>query len=231
VTRGRFTILVAAVAAVALIAVTGLSIDLPGGGGGDKKAKGKSTPASKTTPTATTQEPDRGEERRKEVSKLGADPDVVRGSEEIALNRPANLKRALAVLEQRRVRAEGIFEDLRIAPGRIDTQVRNMHQIINLQVRADFSIPFNNKTDFPGNEDVIARGLRARDVNVRAPARILRKIDRRRDSTTAAADLDYMVVDRGLIDHKIGWSIFLKRGPRPRSWRAEGRQLDVTPIG
>ncbi len=210
---------------VALIAVTGLSIDF-GGGGGDKKEK-----ASRTTPTATTQEPDHADERRKEVSKLGTDPDVVRGSEEIALNRPANLRRALAALEKRRVRAEGIFEDLRIAPGRIDTQVRNMHQIINLQIRPDFSIPFSDATDFPGDEDAIARGLRARDVNVRAPARILRRIDRRRDSTGAASDLDYMVVDKGLIDHKIGWTAFLKRGPRPRSWHAEERGQDVTPIG
>jgi hypothetical protein len=225
VTRGRFTLLVVAVAVVAVIAITGLSIDLSGDDEKDK-SKGPSEPE-----TATTQEPERAEHRRREVSKLGADPDVVRGDEEIALVRPANLKRALSVLERRRVREEGIFDDLRIAPGRIDTQVRNMHEIINLQIRTDFSVPFSNKVDFPGNEDVIARGLRAREVDVRAPARLLRRIDRRRDSSTAAADLDYMVVDRGLIDHKIGWAIFLKRGPRPRSWRAEGRNLDLTPIG
>jgi len=230
VTRGRFTILVVAVAAVALIAVTGLSIDLSGDDGG-KKSTSKRADATTPTATATTQEPDHAEERRKEVSKLGTNPDVVRGSEEIALNRPANLSRALAALEQHRVRAEGVFEDLRIAPGRIDTQVRNLHEIIDLQIRPDFSIPFNHRHDFPGDEDVIARGLRARDVNVQAPARILRKIDRRRDSTSSASDLDYMVVDKGLIDHKIGWSVFLKRGPRPRAWRAEGRRLAVTPIG
>jgi hypothetical protein len=34
-----------------------------------------------------------------------------------------------------------------------------------------------------------------------------------------------------LIDHKLGWAVFFKRGPRPRAWRAEGRRLDVTPIG
>jgi hypothetical protein len=165
------------------------------------------------------------------VSKVGSDPDMVRGSEEIALNRPANLRRALAVLEKRRVQAGGVFEDLRIAPGRIDTQVRNKHQIINLQVRPDFSIPISNTTPFAGDQDTIARGLRASDVNERAPSLLLRKIDRRRDTTTSAADLDYMVVDKGLIDHEIGWTVFLERGPRPRAWSAKGRSLDVSPIG
>jgi hypothetical protein len=232
VTRGRFTLLVVAVGVVAVIAVTGVAIDLPGGDD-EKKSEpaARTTESTSTTPTATTGEPEHAENRRREVSKLGADPDVVRGSEEIALNRPRNLERALGVLERRRVKAEGIFEDLRIAPGRIDTQVRNGHEIINLQIRTDFSIPFSNRIDFPGNDDVIARGLRARDVDVQAPALLLRKIDRRRDGATAASDLDYMVVQRGLIDHKIGWSVFLKRGPKPRAWRGEGRGLELTPIG
>jgi hypothetical protein len=218
VSRGRFTLLVAAVAMVAVIAVTGLSSDPSGDD-------------SKSNTKATTGEPEHAENRRREVSKLGEDPDVVRGDEEIALVRPGNLARALSVLERRRVKAEGVFEDLRIAPGRIDTQVRNTHEIINLQLRPDFSIPFSNRTDFPGDPKVIENGVCARDVDVHAPATILRKIDRRRDSSTAAADLDYMVVDRGLIDHRIEWVIFLRRGPRPRSWRAEGRRLVLTPIG
>ena len=227
-TRGRFTILVVAVAVVAIIAIAGVSIDLSGG---DKKAKSAEEKTTATTPTATTGEPEHAENRRREVSQPGTDPDVVRGSEEIALNRPANLRRALKVLERRRQDAEGVFEDLRIAPGRIDTQVRNSHEIVNLQIRPDFSIPFSNRIDFPGDEDTLARGLRARDVDVQAPARLLRKIDKRRDSRTSAADLDYMVVQRGLIDHKVGWSVFLKRGPKPRAWRAEGRELELTPIG
>ena len=225
-TRGRFTILVIAVAVVALIAVTGLSIDL----GGDDSEKA-SEPASEPAPTATTGEPDHAAERRKDVSKPATDPDVVRGDEEISLTRPANLRRALAVLERRRLRTEGAFENVRIAPGRIDTQVRNMREIVNLQLRPDFSIPFSHTTPFPGDEDVIARGLRAGDVDVRAPTRILRKIDRRRDTTSSASDLDYMVVRKGLIDHELGWSVFFRRGPRPRAWRAEGRRLDVAPIG
>jgi len=223
VTRGRFTILVVAAALVAVVAVTGLSVDFSGGD--DHKNK------SSKTPTATTGEPKHAEERRKEVSKPGGDPDVVRGNEEISLTRPRNLTRALAVLEHRRLKAEGVFENLRIAPGRIDTQVRNSRQIINLQVRTDFSIPFDHPTDFPGDEEAIANGIGARDVDVNAPTEILSKIDRRRDGSTAAADLDYMVVDRGLIDHKIEWAVFLKRGPRPRSWRGDGRSLRLTPIG
>jgi hypothetical protein len=225
VTRGRFTLLVVAVGLVAIVAVTGASIDLPGGGdAGEKKPEPRE-------PVATTAEPDADEERRREVSKRGTDPDVVRGNEEIALTRPQNLERAMRVLERRRNEEEGVFESLRIAPGRIDTQVRNRRVILNLQLRADFSIPFSNRIDFPGDDDVIERGLRARDVNVRAPAAILREIDRRRAGGTAAADLDYMVVSKGLIDHEIAWSAFLKRGPEPRSWRAEGQDLEVTPIG
>jgi hypothetical protein len=227
VTRGRFTLLVAAAALVAVIAVTGLSIDLSGDDHKSKRAATTTAPEK----TATTREPEHAENRRKEVSKLGADPDVVRGDEEIALVRPRNLDRALSVLERRRVKAEGVFEDLRIAPGRIDTQVRNSHEIINLQLRPDFSVPFSNKVDFPSDSDVTENGLRARDVDVQAPAGILREIDRRRDGTSAAADLDYMVVSRGLIDHKIAWVVFLKRGPKPRSWRAEGRGRTLTPIG
>jgi hypothetical protein len=126
---------------------------------------------------------------------------------------------------------EGVFDGLRIAPGRIDTEVRNSHRILNLQLRADFSVPFSNTVDFPTDERTLVNGLRARDVDVRVPARILHKIERRRDTRNSAADVDYMVVDRGLIDHRIGWSVFFKRGPKPRAWRAEGKRLTVTPIG
>jgi hypothetical protein len=223
VTRGRFTVIVIAVAAVAIVAATGLSVDFSGG---DDKPESATAP-----PTATTGEPKHAENRRREVSKPGKDPDLVRGNEEIALVRPRNLARGLVVLERRRVRAEGVLDGLRIAPGRIDTQVRNRQEIINLQLRVDFSIPLSNKVDFPGNERTIANGLRARDVDPRVPLRILRKIDRRRRGSSAAADLDYMVVSRGPIDRAIGWAVFLKRGPRPRSWRAEGRRLELTPIG
>lgn len=229
-TRGRFTILVVAVAVIAIIAITGVSIDLSGGDD-DKRAESKAAAGTTATPSATAEEPDKSDERRKEASKPGSDPDVVRGSEEIALNRPANLRRAVAVLDKHRVKAEGVFEDLRIAPGRIDTQVRNRREIIDLQVRTDFSVPFNHRIDFPGDADVIARGLRGRDVDAHVPARLLRKIDERRDTTTSASDLDYMVVGKGLIDHEIAWSVFFKRGPRPRAWRADGPNLALTPIG
>jgi hypothetical protein len=220
VTRGRFTLVVVVVAAVAVVALTGLSIDLSGDDDGQERRA--------TTPTATTGEPPGA---RRGPPPANRDPDLVRGDEETALTRPRNLAKALAVLERRRVRAEGVFDGLRIAPGRIDTQVRTSRQIINIQLRADFSVPFSNAVDFPSSEQVLANGLRARDVDPRAPARILRSIDRRRVGETAAADLDYMVVRRGLIDHVIGWAVFLKRGPKPRAWRAKGRRLALAPIG
>ena len=154
-----------------------------------------------------------------------ADPDSVTGTDPKALQRPQNLRRALARLEKERQDMEGRYSNFRLAPGRIDAQIMGPEQMMNIQIRPDLSIPFvnNTPTSSPDRD-----GLTGRDIDVQGPERLLGRIDRRR-SSNAARDLDYMVVSKSTIDGDITWSAFLKTGPRPRSFLLEGGNL--RPIG
>ena len=238
--HGRFTILVIAMAAVAIVAVTGVGIgDITGG---DDDEEGPAGPGRRdTAPERPAREPasEPAPAREPEPKKAAArprprvpdDPEAVLGNQEIALVRPRNLERALAVLERERRRAEGVFDGLRIAPGRIDTQVRRSNRIINLQIRADFKIPFRNEIEFPTQRRILERGLRGRDVNPRVPARLLRAIDARRRGSTAARDVDYLVVRKDIIEGDVYWSAFLQSGPEPRAWSFTGPDLAPRAIG
>ena len=152
-------------------------------------------------------------------------PDSVSGTDPEAMQRPANLKRALARLEEERQGLEGRYSSLRIAPGRIDTEIAGPQRTMNIQIRPDMSIPFVT-TRATSTPDRV--GLVGRDIDVKMPERLLARIDRRR-SSNAARDLDYIVVSKGLIDKEVGWTAFLDAGPRPRSFRLDQGRLK--PIG
>ena len=154
--------------------------------------------------------------------RLPANPDEVKGSQEISLHRPANLRRALRVLERERSRAEGVFDGLRVAPGRVDTTIDTPDRKIHLQVRPDFGIAFRSESDFPNATDprFRRRGLGAGAVDVTVPARMIRRIDRRR-SGSAARDLDYFVIRRDIIDYRVNYGAYLRSGPRPRIFLLE----------
>ena len=146
----------------------------------------------------------------------------MKGNQEISLHRPANLRRALRVLERVRRRAEGVFDGLRIAPGRIDTTVNTPTKKIHLQVRADFKIAFRSDSDFPNASNPRFRksGLGAGAVKLTLPARMLRRIDRQR-SGSAARDLDYFVIRRDIIDFEVNYGAYLRSGPQPRIFLLE----------
>jgi hypothetical protein len=152
-------------------------------------------------------------------------PDSVSGTDPQALQRPANLRRALARLEKERQGLEGRYSSLRIAPGRIDTEIAGPQRTMNLQIRPDMSIPFvtTRPTSVPDRD-----GLVGSDVDVKMPERLLARIDKRR-SSNAAGDLDYIVVAKSNIDRTLSWSAFLDAGPRPRSFLLEEGRL--RPIG
>jgi len=154
-----------------------------------------------------------------------ANPDSVSGTDPKALQRPQNLRRALARLEKERQGMEGRYSNFRLAPGRIDAQITGPERMMNIQIRPDLSIPFvHNTTNSSPSRD----GLTGREIDVRVPDQLLARIDRRR-SSNAARDLDYMVVSKSTIDGDITWSAFLKTGPRPRSFLLEDDNL--RPIG
>jgi hypothetical protein len=131
------------------------------------------------------------------------------------------LRRALAVLERRRQSVEGVFDGLRVAPGRIDTVVETKSRRMNLQVRTDFKIGFESGHEFPNRPDYRRYGLTARDVDVRAPAQILERIDGVRKGASAARDIDYVVIRRDIIDFKVNVSAYLRSGPTPRAFSQE----------
>jgi hypothetical protein len=145
----------------------------------------------------------------------------VKGNEERSLTRPANFRRALAVLEKRRQAVEGVYDGLRIAPGRIDTTVETKNRRMTLQVRTDFKIGFSTDHEFPNRPDFRRYGLTAKDVDVRSPARILERIDGVRKGASASADIDYVVIRRDIIDFKVNVSAYLRSGPPPQAFSQE----------
>jgi hypothetical protein len=248
----RVSLLIAAAAVVAILAVliAGGAIDLPSVGGDDDQAaeapadvaSGEDAPAAGEAPAsddapAGTPAPNsdaHGEAHARENERTGAppdipdDPDAVRGTDSYALTRPPNLRRALAVLDRRRARVRGVFDGLRIAPGRIDTVILHPDdRRTNIQVRPDFNVSFENTHDFPTQTDFRRTGLTAREVNVHAPARLLRGIDRQRRGS-AARDVDYIVVGKDIIDLTVDVNAYMRiRTPRPRYFRLEGGRVEA----
>lgn len=224
-TSNRITLLIVALAAVAIVAVVtssgGLklpSIDLPSIGGGGDSAEPVAD-ASDTSELVEEEAPPPKDER----PELPSNPDDVRGTAPYALTRAPNLRRALRVLDARRRKVEGVFDLVRIAPGRIDTTIIHPDdRMTTLQVNAGREITFENLIDFPTQPGFRKGGLTARDVPAQKVGRLLRAIDRER-SGSAARDVDYVVVDRDIIDLGIDVNAYMRiRTPRPRYWRMEG---------
>jgi hypothetical protein len=253
----RLSLLIGAAAVVAIVTVlvAGGAVDLPSIGGDDKPAaEGPSADAPSAEPRAADDEPAaedeptaedepgtiapnsdahaeahaREEEAAREPPEVPDDPDAVRGTDPYALTRPANLRRALAVLDRRRARVRGVFDGLRVAPGRIDTVIVHPDdRRTNIQVRADFEVAFESTHDFPTQADFRKGGLTARDVDLRATARLLRGIDRQRRGS-AARDVDYIVFGKDIIDFSVGVTAYMRiRTPRPRYFRLEGGRVEA----
>ena len=215
--RAKFSLGIGALALIAILAVAVPKIDL----GSDDDA---SDPVAETT--TPPEEPEPAEPKKPENPKPAtptppSNPDDVKGNEERSLTRPANFRKALAVLEGRRSAVEGVFDGLRIAPGRIDTVVETKTRRMNLQVRTDFKIAFSSEHDFPNRPDFRRYGLAAKDVDVRAPARIIERIDGVRKGASASRDIDYIVIRRDIIDFKINVSTYLRSGPPPQAFSQE----------
>jgi hypothetical protein len=226
-TKNRITLAIVALAAVAIVAVVtaggGLklpSIDLPSiGADGDDTEQVADT----SEPLEQDGSPERETPERPEKPELPDNPDDVRGTAPYALTRAPNLRRALRVLDTRRRKVEGVFDGLRIAPGRIDTTIIHPDdRRTNLQVRADRAISFESTIDFPTQAGFRKGGLTARDVPVQKVGRLLRAIDRQRNGS-AARDVDYVVVGKDIIDFNVELLAYMRiRTPRPRYWRMEG---------
>jgi hypothetical protein len=209
-------VLAAALAAVGIVAGPDLF-----GGSDDKGGGSRAKPALTTTSDALgTSAPEIQKPKPKPVSKpkpLPENPDDLAGTDPRSLTRAANLKRALAVLEGERQRSEGVFDGLRVAPGRIDTTIDSAERKLSIQIRPDFKIAFRADSKFPNANNPRWRrnGLGARAVDATVPQRMLRRIDRARGGS-AAGDIDYFVIRRDVIDHHVGYGAYFKRGPRPR---------------
>jgi hypothetical protein len=237
-TGGRFTVIVIAVAAVAIVAVlvTSGGINLSGDdsdGGGDRVASTAEQTREQESQRGGSEREERpeSEPRRREGHaknqprqeiEVPENPDDVRGTAPYALTRTANFRRGLAVLERRRRAVEGVFDQLRVAPGRIDTViVQPDDRRTNIQVRPDLKISFESTHDFPTDPDFRKTGLIGGALDATAPARMLRAIDRVRHGD-AKHDVDYLVISRDIIDHRIEVSAFMRmRTPRPRAFLKE----------
>jgi len=221
---GRLTIIIIAVAAVAIVAVVVSSGGIHLGGGDEPAERGSAGggEAGSEDDDAPGEEPEKPEEPEPAERELPENPDDVRGSDPFALTRTVNFRRGLAVLEARRRRVEGVFDGLRVAPGRIDTIIIHPDdRRTNIQVRPDFRISFESTYDFPTQAGFRETGLSARMIDVRAPARILRAIDGIRRGS-AARDVDYVVIGRDIIDRGVDVSAFMRiRTPRPRAFLKE----------
>ena len=213
--RAKFSLAIGAVALIAILAVALPKVDF----GGDDDT---SDPVAETSsPPAEPEQPEPEKPEKPAKPTPPSNPDEVRGNEERSLTRPANFRRALAVLERRRQAVEGVFDGLRVAPGRIDTTVETKNRRMHLQVRTDFKIGFSTNNEFPNRPDFRRYGITGKDVDVRAPARILERIDGVRKGGSAAEDIDYVVIRRDIIDFKVNVSAYLRSGPRPQAFSQE----------
>jgi len=221
----RITVVIVALAAVAIVAVVtaggGFSLpslpSLPSLGGGDDAEQVADARAGDPSDSSDADSsPD-------EELELPENPDDVHGTDSFALTKAANLRRALLVLDSRRQEVEGVFDGLRIAPGRIDTVIIHPDdRRTNLQIRPDLVISFESTHDFPTQSGFRKRGLTARDVPVAKVGRLLRAIDKQRNGS-AARDVDYVVVGKDIIDFDVMVTAYMRsRTPRPRYWRMEG---------
>jgi hypothetical protein len=217
-TSGRFTIIVIAIAAVAITAVVVANGGLSFGGDDDEpneQAQARPEPEGEPEPEAES-EPD-----------VPDNPDEVRGSDSFALTRTPNFQTAMRVLDRRRQQVEGEFESIRVAPGRIDTVIVHPDdRRTNIQIRPDMEIAFDSTHDFPTPADFRDDGLRAGMLAEVDTSALLRSIDAVRRGS-AEQDVDYIVVSRDIIDGRIDQSAFMRiRTPRPRAFLKEpGEQL------
>jgi hypothetical protein len=79
----------------------------------------------------------------------------------LALTRTPNFGAAMGMLERRRRQVEGVFESLRVAPGRVDTVIVHPDdRRTNIQVRPDMEIAFDSTHDFPTSADFRKRAAR-----------------------------------------------------------------------
>jgi hypothetical protein len=233
VTSGRFTVIVAAIAVVAIVAVIAASggIDWPFGGDDDSAEEASSDFASDdggdTPEPAQPEEPAEPEDDGDDGLDLPDNPDDVRGTAPYALTRTTNFHAAMAVLDDRRQRVEGVFESLRVAPGRIDTVIVHPDdRRTNIQIRPDMRISFESTHDFPTQADFRDRGLTARMVRGLETGALLRAVDRVRPAGNAFEDVDYIVVSRGPIAGGIDESAYMRiRTARPRYFTKEGRKV------
>ena len=153
----------------------------------------------------------------------------MRGNDSFSLIHAANFRKALAVLDERRQDVEGVFDGIRLAPGRIDTTIIHPDdRMSNLQIRPDFKLSSDFTHDFPTQEDFRKGGLSANDVDTTLPEKLLRQFDEQR-SGSAVEDVDYCVIDKDIIDYKVNVSCYMRiRTPRPRSFLKEaGEPLRV----
>jgi hypothetical protein len=214
----RFTVVVLMLGAVAIAAIvianSGLSF------GGDDDEPGSEQVATESAPEEESALTDSVETLPE--PELPDNPDEVRGTDAFALTRTPNLQAALGVLERRRRQVEGVFESLRVAPGRIDTVIVHPDdRRTNIQVRPDMEIAFDSTHDFPTPADFRKRGLRASMLSGVDTTALLRSIDKMRRGS-AERDVDYIVLGRDIIDGHIDQSAYMRiRTPRPRAFLKE----------
>jgi hypothetical protein len=239
VSANRISLLIVALAAVAIAAVVVLggsdddppSRDTPAANGGPAESDAAAedeAPEGTPAPNSDAHAEAHAREREREAPpELPDNPDEVRGSDPYALTRPANLRRALAVLEARRASVRGVFDGLRVAPGRIDTVIVHPDdRRTNIQVRADFEVSFESTHDFPTQAGFRKTGLIAADVDVRAPERLLRGIDRQRRGS-ATRDVDYFVFAKSISHSAVDVTAYMRiRTPRPRYFRFEDGRVE-----
>ena len=215
VSGGRFTFVVLAIGAVAIVAVVVLN-------GGLDLSSDAEEPAARETPE---------QENPAQPPALPDKPDEVRGSDAYALTRTPNFHEALQVLEGRRQHVEGEFESIRVAPGRIDTVIVHPDdRRTSIQIRPDMKISSESTHDFPTPADFREDGLRARMLAEVDTGGLLRAIDGLRRGS-AAHDVDYIVLGRDIIDGGIDQSAYMRiRTPHPRAFSAEHGE-ELRPIG
>ena len=145
----------------------------------------------------------------------------IQGLSELSLVRPENLRKALAKVSAGKY---PLVWTIRVAPDRVNLSVRDRDGFRRfLTVDPAFGV---TSSDAGTGEDY---AIRASEINVDAPKRMLDEVVRKTGLTPAA--LDYVATSFSK-DSKTTWYMAMKKGPaRVRQWMAEEDGSDVRKPG
>jgi hypothetical protein len=133
-------------------------------------------------------------------------PPELKGGDPKSMLRPEQMRRALAIMEREGGGPGARVEYIRLAPGRINTDIAGDGKRIDLYLAPDGRLYSRSESSSGASspDDDIAVGK----IPAGAPWRIVRNL--RESAGLTPDDIDYMLIQREPISEKFQWLVYLK---------------------